>query len=81
MSLVGDGFRLMPTFSYLIGLIEGSMKTGISPELCQELIRIHTEKDDRDGERARCPACDVPMGEYCCMTCGLTWDHIELPEG
>lgn len=25
-------------------------------------------------EEGRCPICDEPMGEFCCMTCGLTWD-------
>ena len=24
-----------------------------------------------------CPVCDVPMGEYCGMTCGLTWDMYD----
>lgn len=28
-------------------------------------------------EEGRCPVCDVQMGEFCCMTCGLTWDQYE----
>lgn len=33
-----------------------------------------------EAEPIRCPICDVPMGEYCCMTCGLTWDHVPLED-
>ncbi len=24
-----------------------------------------------------CPICDEGMGEFCCMTCGLTWDMYD----
>ena len=38
-------------------------------------MSIHYE--GMSEERTRCPICDVPMGEYCCMQCGLTWDQID----